>query len=92
MKRFAAVVLTAATLFLGSGAARALDPVEDEYQDSITHPLRVAGYLAHVGGFAAEWLIGRPFHYVISRPYLDRIFGYSKSGDESIAAYYGDRL
>jgi len=38
MKRFAAVVLTAATLFLGTGAARALDPVEDEYQDSITHP------------------------------------------------------
>ncbi len=83
MRRVVIAVLVAATLGLGSASASAgYDAAEDQYNDGITHPLRLASYLAHPIGFAAEWLIGRPFHYVISRPYLDKVFGY-KPGDDA---------
>jgi hypothetical protein len=82
MRRVVIAILVAATLGLGSVSAKAeYDAAEDEYNDGITHPLRLAGYLAHPIGFAAEWLIGRPFHFVISRPYLDKVFGYK--GEDS---------
>lgn len=69
----AAAVVLATALAFSSSPARA---AADDYDDSIMHPLRVAAYLAHSVAFATEWLIARPFHFVISRPYLDRIFGY----------------
>jgi len=50
----------------------------------------MAYYLIHPVGFAAEWLIGRPFHYVISRPYLDRFFGYRPHEETGPATRYSD--
>lgn len=91
MKRLAVVVMIASVLACG-GVARAASPAPDNYEDSLMHPLRMAAYLAHPIGFAAEWLIGRPFQYVISRPYLDRFFGYQQSSDEISYRRYGDRL
>lgn len=91
MKRLAVVILVASVLTC-SGTARAMSSTQDEYEDSIMHPLRMAFYLAHPIGFAAEWIIGRPFHYVISRPYLDRFFGYKSTGDDGTYRRYGDRL
>ena len=77
MRRVVIAILVAGALGLGSASAWAsYDAAGDEYRDGMTHPLRVAGYLVHPAGFALEWLIGRPFHYVISRPYLDKVFGY----------------
>lgn len=38
----------------------------DEYDDSQSHPLRVAAYLLHPVGFILEWTIFRPFHYLVS--------------------------
>jgi outer membrane protein OmpA-like peptidoglycan-associated protein len=38
----------------------------DAYDDSQSHPLRVAAYLVHPIGFLAEWLIYRPFHLLVS--------------------------
>jgi len=48
--------------------------VEDDYDDTQSHPLRVAAYLAYPIGFTAEWLVLRPFHYLISRPSLESVF------------------
>jgi len=38
----------------------------DEYDDSQSHPLRVAAYLLHPIGWLAEWTIFRPFHLIVS--------------------------
>ncbi len=38
----------------------------DEYDDSQSHPLRIAAYLMHPVGWLAEWTIFRPFHFLVS--------------------------
>lgn len=62
------VTLTAQTVFAHP----------DEYDDSQSHPLRVAAYLAHPIGWLAEWLIYRPFHLIVS-------------GTEPQEAFFGHR-
>lgn len=63
----------------GTGSALA---VPDEYDDSQSHPLRVAAYLVHPVGVGLEWLIFRPFHWVVSREGADRVFGHWPHGGE----------
>jgi len=48
----------------------------DAYDDSESHPLRLAAYALHPVGFALEWLFTRPLHFVVSNPGLDRVFGH----------------
>jgi len=48
----------------------------DEYDDSQSHPLRVAAYLVHPVGYGLEWLLFRPMHWVVSRPSLVHVFGH----------------
>ncbi len=43
-----------------------LPVLADEYDDSQSHPLRVYTYLIHPVGVAAEWLLARPFHALVS--------------------------
>ena len=38
----------------------------DEYDDSQSHPLRIAAYLMHPVGWLAEWIVFRPFHFLVS--------------------------
>ena len=38
----------------------------DEYDDSQSHPLRVVAYVSHPVGVALEWLLARPFHFLVS--------------------------
>ncbi len=73
MKRLITAGLLAMVLALSAGPAFA---VPDDYDDSQSNPLRVAAYLVYPVGFTAEWLIFRPFHYLVSRPYLERVFGH----------------
>jgi len=73
MKRFIAAGLLAMVLALTAGPTFA---APDAYDDSQSNPLRVAAYLIYPIGFTAEWLIFRPFHYVVSRPYLEPVFGH----------------
>ena len=83
MKRF----LTAATLALTLVAMRS--PVladEDNYDDMQAHPLVLAYYLVHPVGYVAEWLVTRPFHYIVSRPSLERLFGHASH--EEIGLYH----
>ncbi len=75
MKRLIIAGLIAMTLGVCTGAAMAL---EDDYDDTQSNPLRIAAYLAYPIGFTAEWLLLRPLHYIISRPYLERVFGHSE--------------
>ena len=75
-RRIAAAVVAAVLAFGGQAWAAGVQGISDEYDDDITHPLHLAYYLAHPIGYAAEWLVGRPFHYVVSRPYLNEFFGY----------------
>jgi len=52
----------------------------DEYEDSQSHPFRVAAYLVHPVGVALEWIVFRPFHYFISLPYVAEATGHHPHG------------
>ena len=73
MKRAIAVGLLAVVLALSAGPAIA---APDDYDDSQSHPIRIAAYLLYPAGFTLEWLVFRPFHYIVSRPYLEEVFGH----------------
>jgi hypothetical protein len=49
---------------------------DDDYDDSQSHPLRVAAYFINPVGYGLEWLIFRPMHWVVSRPSLINVFGH----------------
>jgi hypothetical protein len=55
----------------------------DEYDDSQSHPLRVAAYVAHPIGYALEWAIFRPFHWLVSRDETEEVFGHVPHGTET---------
>jgi outer membrane protein OmpA-like peptidoglycan-associated protein len=38
----------------------------DEYDDSQSNPFRVAAYLLNPAGFILEWIVFRPFHFLVS--------------------------
>jgi outer membrane protein OmpA-like peptidoglycan-associated protein len=38
----------------------------DEYDDSQSNPFRIAAYLAYPVGWLAEWIVFRPFHFLVS--------------------------
>lgn len=56
--------------------------VADEYDDTQSHPLRVATYLMHPIGYAAEWLFFRPFHYLVASS--GPVFGHRPHGESHI--------
>jgi len=62
----------AAALLGAPAAARA----HDAYDDSESHPLRLAAYALYPAGFALEWLLMRPLHFIVSNPRLERISGH----------------
>lgn len=87
MKKMIVAGLVACSLCLSAPVLAHDTHVNDKYEDEIMHPLRFAYYAVHPVGFAAEWLIGRPFQYIISRDGLRNIFGYRGINEE--AAYRG---
>jgi outer membrane protein OmpA-like peptidoglycan-associated protein len=46
--------------------SKATFAASDEYDDSQSHPLRVAAYLMYPVGWLAEWIVFRPFHFIVS--------------------------
>jgi len=72
VKRLMLVIGLAAFLLSGTRSARA----HDAYDDSESHPLRIAAYGLYPVGFAIEWLAMRPMHFIVSHPQLERIFGH----------------
>jgi hypothetical protein len=71
MKRLIAAVALVGSLLLFPGTSSA---ERDTYDGSQAHPLRVAAYLAYPVGFAAEWLVFRPFHVLVST--FPSVFGH----------------
>lgn len=93
MKRLISCVLVACTLTLGATAALAHEPaIDDRYDDTIMHPLRLAALAVHPIGFAAEWLVGRPIQYIVSREHLRNIFGYRALTEAETYRRVGDGL
>ncbi|MBI3782583.1 MAG: hypothetical protein HY270_04200 [Deltaproteobacteria bacterium] len=78
MKRLLTAAMLASLLVFTVRPAMA---VPDEYDDTQSHPLRIACYLIYPVGFTMEWLLFRPFHYVVSRPGLDQVFGHRSHGE-----------
>jgi hypothetical protein len=77
MVAVAAALLGSAHLSFATGGA-------DDYDDSQSHPLRLAAYLIHPIGFTLEWLVTRPFHELVAQPDLAPVFGHTSH------EYYGD--
>ncbi len=79
MKRAFIAASIAAAVALAPVAALA---VPDEYDDTQSHPLRVASYLLYPVGYAAEMLIFRPFHFVVAN--AGPVFGHRPHGESHI--------
>jgi outer membrane protein OmpA-like peptidoglycan-associated protein len=65
--------LLALSLCLTLGAKPGL-AAPDEYDDSQSHPLRVAAYLLHPVGWITEWIVFRPFHFMVSATKPQEVF------------------
>ena len=63
--RIARSALVAFVLISALGTKTAF-AAPDEYDDSQSNPLRIAAYLMHPVGWLAEWVIFRPFHFLVS--------------------------
>lgn len=73
MKRTWVIVLLCVMTLSGQRAFAAAD----EYDDSQSNPFRVVAYLAYPVGWLAEWLVFRPFHYLVSAtPAEESFFGH----------------
>lgn len=77
MKR-AFIAFAIAALVAAPGSVLAAD----RYDDTQSHPLRVAAYVLHPVGLAAEWLIFRPLHFVFAS--AGPIFGHRPHGESHI--------
>jgi hypothetical protein len=71
--RFLTTLALLTTLSLLPATARA----HDAYDDSQSNPLRVGAYLLNPVGWGLEWLIFRPFHFLVSNPRVEHIFGHT---------------
>ena len=73
MKQFFVTLVVAAGLFAVPATGRA----HDAYDDTQSHPLRLLAYGLHPVGYAIEWMVMRPVHFVVSQPSVERIFGHT---------------
>ena len=73
---FMAVMLGMALL-----AVPAVGRAHDAYDDSQSNPLRLIAYAVNPAGYAVEWLVMRPIHFVVSQPKLERVFGHTPHED-----------
>lgn len=58
--------LVVALVLVSALGAKTASAAPDEYDDSQSHPLRVAAYLLHPVGWLTEWIVFRPFHFLVS--------------------------
>ena len=58
--------LVVALVLLSALGTNTASAAPDEYDDSQSHPLRIAAYLLHPVGWLTEWIVFRPFHFLVS--------------------------
>ncbi len=99
MKRFVAAAMLGLTLLVSApvvthGQQATTEQVgeADQYEDAFSNPLRLAYYLVYPVGFTLEWVVMRPFHYLISRPYLSHFFGYHSVAEEGTSEHMGEHM
>lgn len=59
-------LLIVGLIFTSTLSAKATFAAPDEYDDSQSNPFRIAAYLMHPVGWLAEWIVFRPFHFMVS--------------------------
>lgn len=79
MKRIVATLAIAGFLVLMPGRSPA---APDVYDQSQSHPLRIAAYLVYPFAYAVEWAVFRPFHFLVSS-YPD-VFGHKTHAGKEI--------
>ncbi len=62
LSRFLVIGLICAATF----GAKPSFAAPDEYDDSQSNPFRIAAYLMYPVGWLAEWIVFRPFHFMVS--------------------------
>ena len=75
MRKLLTTLALATTLMVAPRPALAHDP----YSDAESNPFKIASYPVAVAGFAIEWIVTRPIHFVVSQPALQRVFNYEPS-------------
>jgi hypothetical protein len=78
------IMVAVAVALLGSVQLSFAVGGADDYDDSQSHPLRLAAYILHPIGYTLEWLVTRPFHELVAQPDLAPVFGHTSH------EYYGD--
>jgi hypothetical protein len=82
MKRLIACLSLVVVLAM-YGSASAVP--RDEYDDSQSHPLRIAAYLLNPVGVGLEYILFRPFHALVSaNDTTEKIFGHGPHGAEEM--------
>lgn len=75
MKRARTLVIGLLCVFSLSAQLALAAP--DEYDDSQSHPLRILAYAFHPVGWLTEWIVFRPFHFLVSATEpLEAFFGH----------------
>jgi hypothetical protein len=94
MKRLLVALMMVSMISVTARVASADDRYADEqqYEDAFSNPLRLAYYMIYPIGFTVEWLVMRPLHYIVSRPGLDRVFGYQPIGEEGNYNRMGEHM
>ena len=70
-------LLMALVVAAGLVAVPATGRAHDAYDDSQSHPLRLIAYGVNPVGYAIEWLVMRPIHFVVSQRGVERVFGHT---------------
>ena len=73
MKQMIMTLVVAAGLLAVPATGRA----HDAYDDSESHPIRLIAYAVHPIGYAIEWAVMRPIHFLVSGPRVERVFGHT---------------
>ncbi len=81
------VIAAAVAAVLGSSGFAGAST--DRYDDTQSHPLRVAAYLLHPVGYTLEWLVFRPFHALVSQEDLEPVTGHTKHHEHVIGGTAG---
>jgi hypothetical protein len=70
-------ILTTLVMAVGLLVVPATGHAHDAYDDTQSNPLRLVAYALNPAGYAIEWLVMRPIHFVVSQPKLERVFGHT---------------
>ena len=73
-RTFVTMIIAAALMLASTGIASANDFHRGGANDN---PFRLMAYPFHAVGTAAEWVIARPIHWLVSRPNARIIFGHT---------------